>query len=214
MADELKSLNGTTLPEKFVDKTTYSARVIDTTSTKNYGVVDSTTTRVVMGEYTTYASSFTIVPAAAATDFVEIIGAANKIIEVVSIRIGGTLSATLSHKFFLIKRSAVNTGGTSTSQTITPLDSTSAACSATIKAYTANPAGLGTAVGTVMADYFTFQSAASTGYRSANEFFLNCHPSSQPVTLLSATQTLCINLDGASPSTPSFEITVTLREYT
>lgn len=214
MADELKSLVGTTLPEKYADKGAYAARVIDTTSSKSGGIIGTDTTRVVFGEYNTYASAFTIVPPASATDFVEIIGAANKIIEVVSIRIGGVVSATLSHKFVLIKRSTVNTGGTSTNQTIAPLDSTLPACSATIKAYTANPGSLGTAVGRVFNDYFTFISTSSTTYRVANECFANWYPSNQPVTLLSASETLCINLDGATLATPSLEITITLREYT
>jgi hypothetical protein len=49
----------------------------------------------------------------------------------------------------LIKRSAANTGGTATTLTAVPLDSADPAASGVAKNYTANAAGLGTAVGTI-----------------------------------------------------------------
>lgn len=216
MADELKSLVGTTLPEKFTDKTTYAAQVYDIATTKSGGLIDSSTLRLVNGKYATYSAAFDVVPVAGCTDLVEIIGAAGKTIEITSIRLAGITSAgTRSHLFSLIRRSAVNTGGTSTNATLVPHSSTNSASSATIKVYTANPASLGTAVATLNVERVSMNLSTSTTYRTPFDLVVNPTPvSTMPIKLKSATDTLCVNLNGMAIGTISTMcMAITYREY-
>lgn len=107
-------------------------------------------------EYTTtlptYAASVTgLVPAAAATDIFTIYGSASKTIRITRLESSGIASTAGSFVFSLIKRSSVNTLGTSTAVTRVPNDSANVAATATVLAYTASPTVLGTTVGGVRA---------------------------------------------------------------
>lgn len=165
----------------------------------------------------TYVAAFSVVPAATATDVVEIIGAAGKRITVQYIEVTGTAAATLGFQFLLNKRSALNTGGSSTNQTETPTNSINAstgfatpACSATVKAYTANPSGLGALVGTVGSYLWTILSGSSTTFRNPN--IVNMGLWSTPITLNSATETLCVNLAGAATVPTRLDFVIVLTE--
>jgi hypothetical protein len=90
----------------------------------------------------------------------------------------------------LIKRSSLDTGGTSS--TITPgnRDSTSPASTVTVRAWTANPTTLGTQVAQL--DFqMAFLARSDDRYPFPAQFsFLN----GQPLTLNGPTEALCINL--------------------
>jgi hypothetical protein len=96
----------------------------------------------------TFFATNTFTPAATPTDLVTIYGSATKTVRVVKFVITTTNTAAGSQTFFLIKRSAVNTTGTFVAATAVPSDSSDSAATATVGHYTANPGGLGTAVGT------------------------------------------------------------------
>lgn len=104
---------------------------------------------VVQSSDATYSCFVAVATAASATDVITIQGSASKIVRIKRIRLQAVHSANLSVQASFIKRSAADTGGTSTSPTAVPHDSSDAAASAVVKAYTVNPSGVGAAIGTV-----------------------------------------------------------------
>ena len=97
----------------------------------------------------TYSVSNTFTPPATPTDMITVTGSATKTIRVWSLQVCTTNTAAGSQEFRLIKRSTAYTGWTAVASTLVPLNATSAAATATVNHYTANPGALGTAVGTV-----------------------------------------------------------------
>ena len=80
-----------------------------------------------------------ITPVATSTDVVVLSGSASKVIRVTKVSIVGTATAASIYDHYLIKRTAANTGGTSTSPTPAKSDSNDPSASATLKLYSANP---------------------------------------------------------------------------
>lgn len=81
-------------------------------------------------------------------------GISSKKLKVLRIKLCYTISTNsgaFPDKIFINKRSTLNTGGTSTTETSVPVSSSSGSSSAVIKSYTANPSSLGTLVGRVAA---------------------------------------------------------------
>jgi hypothetical protein len=145
---------------------------------------------------------------AAATDVMTITGAAGKTIEIVSITISGATSAAAGCFPYLIKRSTLDTGGTSTTTTPVPYASTQAAASAVVAFYTANPASLGTSVGFVAVTQVQFP--AFNGVTQPYTFdFTKAGMSG--VQLKSATEQLALNLNNIATST-ALSITIAWRE--
>lgn len=101
------------------------------------------------GTKATYSAAATVVPAAAATDIFTITGSATKLVRVTRIQISGQATAAVLVALALAKRSAANTGGTSTAPGLVPHDSADAAASATVLNYSVNPASLGTLIDNV-----------------------------------------------------------------
>ncbi len=101
--------------------------------------------------------------ASGATDFLTIVGSSTKKIEVLKITLGGLATALTVADIVLLKRSTANSGGTSTAPTAVPLDSNDIAASAAVKAYTANPATLGTLVGNILSRKVVLDAAATPG---------------------------------------------------
>ena len=99
--------------------------------------------------YITYMASNTWTPPATPTDLTTIAGSASKTVKVWSFRVCTTNTAAGSQQFNVIKRSAADTTGTFVAGTAVPLDSSNAAATAVVGHYTANPGGLGSAVGTI-----------------------------------------------------------------
>lgn len=141
----------------------------------------------------TYAAVVTaLAPAASATDFFTITGAAGKIVQVREIGCTGTSTAAGSLAVTLTKRSTANSAGTSTTMTNVPFNSGNAAASAVVKAYTANPT-TGTAVGVIASGLLATVAPASSGVNGFDLRFTDQLP-----TLVSASQVLALNAGGAS----------------
>lgn len=165
----------------------------------------------------TYAVGFTVTLAANPTDVVEIIGAAGKRIYIDYIQVAGVASpSSAGFQFLIQKRGDLNTGGSSSSQSLTAVNSVDAttrfatpACSATVKSYTANPAALGTLIGTIGSYIWTIPIGSSTLFRGENNLPYLMFPTA-PM-LNSATETLCINLAGTTGLT-SLTFTIVLSE--
>lgn len=101
-----------------------------------------------------------ITPVATATDVLVLTGSATKVIRVTKLSIVGTATAASIYDHYIVKRTAANTGGTSTSVTPAQSDSTDAAQAATLRLYTANPSALGAGIAVEGAK--TYLSAGAT----------------------------------------------------
>lgn len=145
----------------------------------------------------TYSSAATgLVPAVLPTDVVTIAGSASKTVRItrISVTLTTTAGSGIGLNILLIKRSALDTGGTSATQTNVPHDSSSAASGATIKSYTANPTGLGAAVGTVRTIRYA---VASSNSIIIAEWDFGNRPS-KAIVLRGTSENLAINANATS----------------
>lgn len=139
-------------------------------------------------------SSIGNVPVATATDLFTISGAAGKTIRITKIVVGGENSSAAAQRGVqIIRRSAANTGGASTAPTPLARDTNNAAATATLALYTANPAGLGTAVGTIDSCRLLLNAAGTQPDVCAFTYGVN---DDQLTVLRGATDILAINFLG------------------
>lgn len=152
----------------------------------------------------TFAASASFTPAATPTDIISIVGAANKIIRIVSLKLVTTNTAAGSQQYAVIKRSTVDTGGTTVAATAVPLDSNNGAASAIVVHWTANAGALGTAVGTIntlrLASPVVIPGSFAGVVLDAGFELLPGSPGIfvQPVTLRTASENLNVNFAGAA----------------
>jgi hypothetical protein len=129
------------------------------------------------------------------TDIFTLTGSASKTIRITRIAVTGTQTTGGMRDVLLIKRSAANTGGTSSTLTAVPHDSTSAAATATARSYTVNPSGLGTTVGTMRAE--KVQISATTGV--AGSLIADFGPRyGQAIVLRGTGEVISVNLNGVT----------------
>jgi len=143
----------------------------------------------------TYHASFQgAVTATTPTDVFTIAGAAGKKIRIKYVYVDGEQTTSGTIRVSLIKRSTLDTAGTST--TITPVasDPAQAASAATVRAYTANPT-LGTAIGTFSTKLLRINVAGST--QTPVEFDTT-NGSLKDMTLSSATEQVAINFNSST----------------
>lgn len=112
------------------------------------------------GRKTTYSAFAQFSPAASATEVFTIYGSATKTVRIRRFTVSATNTGNTNANIIVLKRSAVNTGGTSSAATAVPLDSTNAAATATVLSYTANPT-TGTLVGNITSRLFFLASLSS-----------------------------------------------------
>jgi|SRR6266516_2952656 len=168
------------------------------------------------------ATKVGLVPASLPTDIFTITGSATKTIRVTHIEISGITNSAVpvALDVLLLKRSTADTGGTSTnSPALIPHDSNSAAASATVLAYTANPT-VGTLVGTANAALRSQKLMLTLGTYTATDFppvapimweFGN-RPA-QELVLRGISEVVAINLNGVSAvGTVSINISVEWTE--
>lgn len=149
----------------------------------------------------TYRATFLgLVPAASATDFLTITGSATKTVKVTRAECAGTTTAAATAVIVALKRSAADTGGTSTTATNVPLDSISAAATAVVKGYTVNPT-TGTLVGNVAAGLLTTNTVASSAFSSMPlSFLFGGGATPQSIALRGVAQQFALNGNAASLS--------------
>jgi hypothetical protein len=137
--------------------------------------------------------------AATPTDVLLMKGAAGKIIQIRRIFLSGLATTAGQMMASIIKRSTDNTGGTSTAPTGVPLESVAkdGAAQATFKLYTANPSGLGTALGTVRQRRLFFQLAGG-GTPGFAEIDFGRIGNTKTLRLSGASEFLAINLGGGA----------------
>jgi hypothetical protein len=140
------------------------------------------------------AGILALTPAALATDIFTVTGSATKTVRVVEISLQCTETTAGTVAVQLVKRSTADTGGTSTAPAAVPHDSASAAATATVLAYTANPT-TGTLVGVVRATRENWLAAATAANAPRNPFTLY---QGLPIVLRGTAQVLAVSLNGAT----------------
>lgn len=151
------------------------------------------------------ASSTGIVPASSATDLWCITGSSTKTIKVAGIRISGTASSNTIIDAVILRRSSLNTGGTSTAVTIVPNDSSDAASTASVRAYTANPT-TGTLVGHLRTQKISLAGGSSPNVNLNPVLFPFANYDGKLAYLRNATESLCVNLNGQTISGGSMDV--------
>ena len=146
------------------------------------------------------AAALSVTMALTATDVFCISGSATKTVAIKAMQLTAIATAATTTDLLITKRSALNTGGTSVADTAVPMDSNNAAATATVYHYTANPAALGTAVGNVHADKYSF--AAATGAPSNTLIPYTFTPDifTQPLILRGTAQSACFDMNGITPA--------------
>lgn len=126
------------------------------------------------------------------TDMITVMGAAGKIIRVSQMRvaINTTAAGRLDAKF--IKRTTLNTGGTSTPVTVATSNTTDPAASASVKEWTVIPASLGTATQTG-----TYALVTTVPTSAPAQFALNI-PFPEGIILTNANESISFGLAGAA----------------
>jgi len=158
----------------------------------------------------TYGASITGASFAVAnTDVFTITGSATKTIKIKHISLDGTQTTAGVVGILLIKRSTANSGGTSTVVTSGPFDSTSAAATAVVRQYTANPT-VGTPVATLHSEKVFV--STTTGQPDELKFDFSNLTGMQEITLRGTNEVLAINLNGVSVTGSSFNADITWTE--
>jgi hypothetical protein len=160
----------------------------------------------------TIASSITL--AANPTDVACIWGSATKTIRVTHLRVYASATTAGQMIMQIVKRSAVNSGGTFTATTIVPHDTLVTSVSATNTIYTANPTTLGATVGSVETAILDF-GAGAAGPPFDRQFGAD---NDEPIVLRGIGQGLCIDLSGGvipsgtAPGSPIFSFSAIYTE--
>ena len=184
--------SGATSDQLTIDPTSKAGRVSQ---------YDTTGRILCLQSKSTYGVSTTpVTPPATPTDMATIFGSASKTIYIYGVSFSSTQTTAGVNRIYLIKRSAINTGGTSAAPTIVKYDSGSLAATATVLSYTVNPAGLGASVGNISVEN-VYSPILSTGTSSLNQDMYartSAFELSTPIILRGVAEGLCLNFNGAA----------------
>lgn len=150
----------------------------------------------------TYRAVITgLVSSSLATDIFTLTGCANKTIKIWGCDVAATQTTAGNANIHFLRRSSVNTLGTSTSPIATPLDSNNGVAQATPRAYTANPT-VGTLVGLLHSFKMFIPTSSTIGSPLSSRF----GEWGQPIVLKSANEVFAVNLNGVTLSGSTFNI--------
>lgn len=191
------TLNGTGDLSVYLDNgTTWVATVVNPSSLTSSGSNTAGTTISLPVGGGSYSATANITLAASATDVLTIAGSATNTIYLTRLTVSGVQTTAGAVDIRLIKRSAVNTAGTSAAVTAVPMDSNVKVTSATLLSYSANPTGLGTAVGTLRRRYVLFPAVASVIPSDLAVF--DFAQKGQPLVLRGTSELLALNFGGTT----------------
>src|SRR6185295_897807 len=160
---------------------------------------------------TSYAAAVVgLVAAATPTDVFTIYGSGTKTVRIIRVEVSATENTAAIRDVVLIKRSTANTGGTSTSPTRVTYDSSNAAATATVLAYTANPT-LGTGVGNIRTAKIDVPATNLVGSTDRIMWTFGDRPS-QAVVLRGTSEGLAVNLNSVTSANNSFDISIEWTE--
>lgn len=145
--------------------------------------------------YSVSTAAFTT--AASATDIATLSGNASNTAKLLACYVTIQLTAGGQCAYFLTKRSTANSGGTSSTDTGIPQDSSDSACVSVARKYTANPT-TGTLVGNV-ANYSLYYDAAhgATGQPVTIPLYV-ANPLAKPITLRGTAESVAVNQNGVT----------------
>jgi hypothetical protein len=147
---------------------------------------------------------------ASAGDAVCISGSATKIVRIKRISISGFSGTAETPTIALVLRSAVNTGGTSTSPAAIAMDENNPTATASLKAYTAVPTTAGTAIGTLRAASIGLLAAGAAA--SPVTWTFDPTQLQQDVVLRGVAQSACVNFPSAPTNAATLNVDVTWTE--
>lgn len=159
------------------------------------------------------ATSAPVARAASATDMFVINGSASKTVKVLKVFANYSAAASgVANYLYLVKQSTAGSGGTSTTITACPLDSSNAAASAVVKDYTANRT-----VGTTVANVGIFGHAPFVSANNAaiiNQCIFDSDKYGQAMTLRGTAEGLAVSNNGVTipGGTPIVGFTVVWTE--
>lgn len=147
----------------------------------------------------TYSSAGGVTTAANPTDIFTLTGSSTKVIRVKRIGVSGSATNPATRDLLVIKRSTANTGGTSTTPSVVPLDSDDVAGTAVFRAYTANPT-VGTSIGEIRRFKLVIPQAVPLGGVGASrvEDFTFADLGQKSVVLRGTSEVLSINMNGVT----------------
>lgn len=146
----------------------------------------------------TYSSAaIALSPAASATDFLTLTGSASVTVRVREVRCSGISTANATATIVGLRRSTLNTGGTSATVNALSHVSSQPGALGAVLAYTANPT-TGTLAGNYRAGYLTSVTAASTTVGSQPMVWTFGDGDIEAPTLIGANATFALNAQGAS----------------
>ena len=147
------------------------------------------------GTVDTYSASNVFTLPTLATDVFTISGSATKTIRIYRVLFYLTATTGSNATIIGLRRSSINTGGTSTLLTGVAHDTTNAAATAVVRSYTANPT-LGTLVGN-MFHFGVYVSGGGT-IGSIPFSYLIENPIVEPITLRGTSQLFAVNMNGVT----------------
>jgi hypothetical protein len=155
-----------------------------------------------------------LAPAASATDIFTITGKAGRVVKINQIQISGIATAASAIPISIVKRSTVNSGGTSAAVSAVLMDTANAGASpaaASVLSYTANPASLGTSLGNIATARMILSTASASVGTSPIVFAFERMYMKLP-TLRNETESLCLNYGGATAAGNSVDISISWTE--
>ena len=161
------------------------------------------------GTVDTYSASNVFVLPTLATDVFTISGSATKTIRIYRVLFYLTATTGSNATIIGLRRSSLNTAGTSTLLTGVAHDTTNAAATAVVRSYTANPT-LGTLVGN-MFHFGVYVSGGGT-IGSIPFSYLIENPIVEPITLRGTSQLFAVNMNGVTFAGNSARATVIWTE--
>lgn len=161
----------------------------------------------------TYGASIQgLASVASATDIFTITGSATKTVRITRIEVSGVQTTAGQVDIIVLKRSTVDTAGTSSTPTIVPYDKNSPAATAVVTAYTANPTA-GTLVGNIRAGKLFVAAPATASPTTVMALDFGTRPA-QALVLRGATDQIAVNLNGVTVTGGSFNISIEWTEDT
>lgn len=154
-----------------------------------------------------------LVTAASATDICTLTGSATKTVRVTRLEVSGVATTILETSVEVLVRTAADSGGTSTAPLAIPHDQNSAAASAVVAVYTANPTVNDATARPIRSQKVLFNLAAPAAGSESSRFVLDFgNRPSQAIVLRGVAQQLAINLNGVTIAGPSVDITLEWTE--
>ncbi len=144
-----------------------------------------------------------------ATDIFTITGANGITGKILEVGVGGVRSVAGTANLTLIKRSSINSGGSSSVVPAVPHDSDDIAASSVVRAYTSNPTP-GATVGNIRATGIFFGTLALN--TTSDEHIFRFDSNSEPPLLRSANEVIAINLAGVTILGASLNLWITWTE--